>query len=58
MRFIHEHRDQFAVALLLRVLGIGESSYSAWLRQAQQPCDRDMVDLGLLSNIHEIWTAP
>jgi hypothetical protein len=57
MRFVDEHRDRFAVALLLRVLQIGESTYYAWKRQVEQPCDRDLVDLGLLSNIHEIWEA-
>lgn len=56
MRFIDEHRDQFAVALLLRVLQIEESTYYGWVRQAEQPCDRVMVDRGLLSNIYEIWT--
>jgi transposase InsO family protein len=57
MRFVDEHRDRFAVALLLRVLGIGESTYYQWVKQAEQPCDRDLVDLGLLSNVHEIWEA-
>ncbi|MET8355197.1 IS3 family transposase, partial [Micromonospora sp. NPDC005206] len=57
MTFIYEHRDQFAVALLLRVLNIGASTYYAWAKQAEQPCDRGMVDLGLISNIHEIWEA-
>jgi transposase InsO family protein len=57
MRFIHEYRDQFAVALLLRVLNIGASTYYAWVKQAEQPCDRDVVDLGLLSNIYEIWES-
>jgi putative transposase len=37
MRFIDEHCDQFAVALLLRVLGIGESTYYAWKKLAEQP---------------------
>jgi hypothetical protein len=46
MTFIDEHRDRFAVALLLRVLQIGESTYYAWRKQAEQPCDRDLVDLG------------
>ncbi|MET8311975.1 IS3 family transposase [Micromonospora sp. NPDC005173] len=55
MRSIDEHRDQFAVALLLRVLNITTSTYYDWLRQATQPCDRDLVDLGLLSNIYEVW---
>jgi hypothetical protein len=55
MRFIDEHRDRFAVALLLRVLNIAESTYYQWVRAAEQPSDRDLVDLGLVSNIHEIW---
>src|SRR3954449_4217799 len=55
MRFIDEHSDRFAVALLLRVLNIAESTYYQWVKQAARPCDRDLVDLGLLSNIHEIW---
>jgi putative transposase len=57
MTFIDEQSDRFAVALLLRVLEIGESTYYAWRKQILQPCDRDVVDLGLLSNIHEIWAA-
>ena len=40
MTFIHEHRDQFTVALLLRVLNIGVSTYYAGVQQAEQPCDR------------------
>jgi len=57
MRFIDEHRDRFAVALLLRILNIAESTYYQWVRQAEQPSDRDLVDLGLISNIHEIREA-
>ena len=57
MRFDDEHRDQFAVALLLRVLHIRMSTYYAWRARATAPCDRDTVDRALLSNIHEIWTA-
>jgi hypothetical protein len=57
MRFVNEHSDRYAVALLLRVLDIDESSYCGWVEQAGQPCDRDMVDLGLLSNIYETWTS-
>jgi hypothetical protein len=53
MRFVDEHSDRFAVALLLRVLQIGESTYYAWKKQAEQPCDRDLVDRGLLANIYE-----
>ncbi|GAA4260869.1 IS3 family transposase [Dactylosporangium darangshiense] len=57
MTFIDEHSDRFAVALRLRVLQIPTSTYYAWLRQTTEPCDRDLVDLGLLSNIYDIWTA-
>ena len=57
MRFVDEHRDRYAVALLLRVLQITPSTYYGWVDQAKVPCDRDLVDLGLLSNIYEIWEA-
>ncbi|HKT04752.1 MAG TPA: IS3 family transposase [Rugosimonospora sp.] len=57
MRFVDEHSDRYAVALLLRVLDIEQSTYYGWVKQVQQPCDRELVDRGLLSNIHEIWTA-
>ena len=56
MMFINEHQGRFAVALLLRVLDIEESTYYGWVKQAEQPCDRTLVDLGLLSNVYEIWT--
>ncbi|MEU7588216.1 IS3 family transposase [Micromonospora sp. NPDC049230] len=39
----------------LRVLNIGATTYYAWVKQAEQPCDRDVVDLGPVSNIHESW---
>jgi putative transposase len=57
MRFVDEHRDRYAVALLLRVLDVEASTFYGWLRQAEQPCDRALVDVGLLSNIYEIWIA-
>jgi putative transposase len=57
MRFVDEHRDRYAVALLLRVLQVKPSTYYGWVEQAAAPCDRDLVDLGLLSNIYEIWEA-
>jgi transposase InsO family protein len=57
MRFIDEHRGSYAVALLLRVLDIAESTYYDWVNRAEQPSDRRAVDLGLLSNIREMWEA-
>jgi len=55
MRFVDEHRDRYAVAVLLRVLGIDASTYYGWVKQAQAPSNRDLEDRGLLSNIYEIW---
>jgi len=57
MRFVDEHRDRYAVALLLRVLEVGPSTFYGWAKRAERPCARDLVDLGLVSNIHEIWTS-
>src|SRR5689334_4038168 len=57
MRFVDEHRDRYAVALLLRVLGISMSTFYGWVAAAAAPCERDEVDRGLLSNIFEIWTG-
>lgn len=57
MRFIEDHSDRYAVALLLRVLDIEPSTYYGWLKQADAPCNREVEDRGLVSNIHEIWTA-
>jgi hypothetical protein len=56
MRFVDEHRDRYAVALLLRVLGIAESVYYTWATRAASPCERADVDPGV-SNIHDIWTV-
>jgi len=57
MRFVDEHSDRYAVALLLRVLNIESSTFYGWVEQVQRPCERSEVDLGLLSNIYEIWTT-
>ena len=57
MRFVDEHRDRYAVALLLRVLDVDASTFYGWVKQAEAPCNRDLEDLGLLSNIYEIWEA-
>ena len=36
MTFVYEHRDQFAVAFLLRVLGVGASTYYAWVKLSKE----------------------
>src|SRR3954452_14188345 len=57
MRFVDEHSDRYAVALLLRVLDIESSTFYGWVKKGEQPCVRDLIDLGLVSNIYEIWTT-
>jgi putative transposase len=57
MSFVEEHRGRYAVALLLRVLRVQASTYYGWVARAAEPCEREMVDAGLLSNVHEIWTT-
>ena len=44
MRFVDEHRDRYAVALLLRVLEVESSTYYGWVPAAADPCDRAEVD--------------
>ncbi len=57
MRFVQDHKDSFAVALLLRVLNVSSSTYYGWRRQETDPCERAEVDRALLSNIYQIWDA-
>ena len=44
MRFVDEHRDRYAVALLLRVLEIEPSTYYGWVARSDAPCERVEVD--------------
>ena len=57
MMFVDEHSDRYAVALLLRVLDMPESTYYARVQRAEQPSDRELVDRGLLSCVYDIWVA-
>jgi putative transposase len=57
MTFIGEQSGRFAVALLLRVWRSASRPITRGASRAEQPYDRDVVDRGLLSNIHEIWAA-
>ena len=54
MTFVAEHRDRYAVALLLRVLDVKPTTYYGWLKQAAAPAERGEVDLGLVTAIAEI----
>jgi hypothetical protein len=59
MTLVDELRDRFGVEPVLRVLDVAASTFYVWVWvwQAADPCDRDLVDLGLLSNIYQIWDA-
>ncbi|RAY10614.1 IS3 family transposase [Actinomadura craniellae] len=52
MRFIDSH--DFAVGLVLRVLGIASSTYYGWRARATTPSRRQMRDAELLERIHQI----
>jgi putative transposase len=55
VRFVAEHRDRFGVEPILRVLEVKPSTYYDWVKAQRCPPERDLVDLGLLSNIYEVW---
>jgi transposase InsO family protein len=60
MTFIDEHSDRFAVALLLRVLQIGESTYYQWRKQAERPTRPapDLVNRDFTANHpNRLWVA-
>jgi len=37
------------------VLDVAPSTYYGWVAQAEQPCERELVDRGLLSCIYDVW---
>lgn len=55
MKLVDELRDRFGVEPILRVLDVAPSTYYGWVATAEQPCERELVDRGLLSNIYDIW---
>lgn len=55
MTLVDELGGRFGVEPILRVLDVAASTFYGWIRRAERPCERDEVDLGLLSNIYEIW---
>lgn len=51
--FIEEHRSEFDITVMCRVLNVSRSGYYAWRRR--QPCAREMADKELLAQIEEIF---
>jgi putative transposase len=55
MTLVEQLRGRFGVEPVLRILQVKPSTFYGWLRRAVEPAGRDLEDLGLLSNIYEIW---
>ena len=51
-QFIADHRDQFAVTVMCRVLGVSRSGYYAWRKRP--PSAREMADQALSQQIKAI----
>lgn len=54
MKFVDEHRDRYAVALLLRVLQVKPSTFYGWCKREAEPSEHEQFDRGLLTEIVDI----
>jgi transposase InsO family protein len=52
-QFIAEHREEYPVSIMCRVLGVAVSGYYAWLRRA--PSRRSQQHTGLGEHIARIY---
>jgi len=53
--FIEEHRQEFDITLMCRLLAVSRSGYYAWRKR--QPSAREMADTQLLAAIKKIFAA-
>lgn len=53
--FIEEHRQEFDITLMCRLLAVSRSGYYAW--RQRQPSAREMADAQLLEEIRKIFAA-
>lgn len=53
--FIEEHRQEFDITLMCRLLAVSRSGYYAWRKR--QPSAREMADAQLLAEIKKIFAA-
>lgn len=51
-QFIREHREQFRIGTMCKVLGVSRSGYHAWLERPQSK--RSQENAQLLKEIREI----
>jgi transposase InsO family protein len=51
---VDELRGRFGVEPILRVLRVEASSFYGWVKQRTEPCEHELVDRGLLSEIADI----
>lgn len=54
MRLVAQLRDRFGVEPILRVINVRTSTFYGWLKRAAHPCERAVVDLGLVTEIVEV----
>jgi transposase InsO family protein len=54
MTIVADLRGRFGVEPILRVLGVAPSTFYGWLHREADPCEREQVDRGLLSEIVDI----
>jgi transposase InsO family protein len=54
MTLVNQLRGRFAVELILRVVNVRSSTYYGWVKRAVQPCQRVVVDAGLVTEIAAI----
>ncbi len=53
--FIEEHRQEFDITLMCRLLAVSRSGYYAW--RQRQPSAREMADVQLLAEIKKIFAT-
>jgi putative transposase len=54
MTLVAQLRGRFGVEPILRVINVRTSTFYGWLKRAAHPCERVVVDLGLVTEIVEV----
>src|SRR5438874_4963533 len=54
MTLVAQLRGRFGVEPVLRVINVRTSTYYGWVKRAADPCERTVVDHGLVSEIVDV----
>jgi hypothetical protein len=57
MRFVNEHSDRYAVALLLRVLDIESSTFYGWVKQASSRATGTWSTSAFVQHLRDLTTS-